>query len=62
MILNTCLSCGSSDLLRHARRNGLYWLCMSCRQEVIPLDLSQKLEVRKQPSRSLLVQLAGSRK
>lgn len=61
MILNTCPSCGSSNLLRHARRNGLYWLCMSCRQEVMPLDLSQRLEIRKQPSRNLFVQLVGSR-
>lgn len=61
MVLNTCPSCGSSSLLRHARRNGLYWLCMSCRQEVMPLDLSQKLATRKQPPRSLFVQLAGSR-
>ncbi|MBW4575792.1 MAG: hypothetical protein KME08_10960 [Aphanothece sp. CMT-3BRIN-NPC111] len=36
MCLNTCPCCGS-PLLRHARQQGIYWFCTSCRQEMIPL-------------------------
>jgi hypothetical protein len=31
--MNTCPCC-SGQLLRHTRRQGLYWFCMHCRQEM----------------------------
>ncbi len=37
-----CPCCGGSQLLRHARPGGLYWLCMSCREEVLPFIISQE--------------------
>ncbi len=30
----TCPCCGSFEMLRHVRAGGVYWFCMSCRQEV----------------------------
>jgi len=42
MRLNTCPCCGNS-LLRHARQQGIYWFCTSCRQEMMPLDLDKLL-------------------
>ncbi|MBW4651263.1 MAG: hypothetical protein KME06_21610 [Kastovskya adunca ATA6-11-RM4] len=33
---NYCLCCGSGRMLRHARSQGMYWFCMSCRQETVP--------------------------
>jgi hypothetical protein len=36
MRVNSCPCCGDA-LLRHARRNGVYWFCTSCRQEMMPL-------------------------
>lgn len=41
MEINICPCCGSSEVLRHARREGLYWVCRTCRQEVLPLNLTQ---------------------
>ena len=49
MRVNTCPCCGSV-LLRHARREGVYWFCTSCHQEMMPLltgQLSTYLEARK---------------
>lgn len=40
MGINICPCCGSSEVLRHARREGVYWVCRSCRQEVLPLNLT----------------------
>ena len=36
MQVNSCPCCGSA-LLRHARRQGVYWFCTSCHQEMMPL-------------------------
>lgn len=30
----SCPCCGSSEILRHIRSGGVYWFCMSCRQEI----------------------------
>jgi hypothetical protein len=49
MRLNSCPCCGNA-LLRHARRNGVYWFCTSCHQEMMPLvpcQLSNYLDSRK---------------
>ena len=32
----SCLCCGH-PLLRHIRRQGVYWFCMVCHQEMVPL-------------------------
>jgi predicted RNA-binding Zn-ribbon protein involved in translation (DUF1610 family) len=40
MRANSCPCCGSA-LLRHARRNGVYWFCTSCHQEMMPLMAGQ---------------------
>jgi len=40
MRANSCPCCGSA-LLRHARRNGVYWFCTSCHQEMMPLSSGQ---------------------
>jgi len=40
----SCPCCGSSRLLRHARHNRVFWLCPSCRQEVLPLELPARFE------------------
>lgn len=40
MRTNSCPCCGTA-LLRHARRQGLYWFCPSCHQEMIPLVTTQ---------------------
>jgi uncharacterized Zn finger protein (UPF0148 family) len=40
MRANSCPCCGS-DLLRHARRQGVYWFCPSCHQEMTPLEIGQ---------------------
>ena len=39
MRANTCPCCGGS-LLRHIRHGGLYWFCVSCRQEVPQLGIN----------------------
>ena len=39
---NTCPCCDSL-LLRHARQQGIYWFCTSCRQEMTPLSAENKL-------------------
>ncbi|TAE58410.1 MAG: hypothetical protein EAZ76_07260 [Nostocales cyanobacterium] len=36
---NTCPCCGDS-ILRHIRHGELYWFCLSCRQEVPLLTIS----------------------
>jgi ribosomal protein L37AE/L43A len=40
MHIYSCPSCSGSQLLRHARSNQVFWVCLSCRQEVIPLELT----------------------
>ena len=40
MGIKTCLCCGH-PLLRHVRRQGVYWFCTVCHQEMIPLKSSQ---------------------
>ena len=40
MRANSCPCCGNA-LLRHARRDGLYWYCTSCHQEMMPLIVRQ---------------------
>jgi hypothetical protein len=35
----TCPCCGSYEMLRHIRHGGMYWFCMTCRQEM-PLLIS----------------------
>ncbi|HEY9744025.1 MAG TPA: hypothetical protein V6C90_26345 [Coleofasciculaceae cyanobacterium] len=40
MRANSCPCCGDA-LLRHARRNGVYWFCTSCHQEMMPLTACQ---------------------
>ncbi len=60
MRTNSCPCCGSA-LLRHARRQGVYWFCPSCHQEMMPLvtgQLSAYVETRK--TRSLTLQSAKS--
>lgn len=42
MRLNTCPCCGNS-LLRHARQQGIYWFCTSCRLEMMPLNVDKIL-------------------
>ncbi len=42
MLLNTCPCCGNS-LLRHARQQGIYWFCTSCRLEMMPLNVEKIL-------------------
>lgn len=52
MRVNTCPCCGSA-LLRHARRQGVYWFCTSCHQEMMPLmtgELPTCLDTRKPQS------------
>ncbi|MBE9007140.1 hypothetical protein IQ259_19230 [Fortiea sp. LEGE XX443] len=44
MRANTCPCCGGS-LLRHVRHGGLYWLCLSCRQEVPQLTINRLANV-----------------
>jgi uncharacterized Zn finger protein (UPF0148 family) len=49
MWANSCPCCGSA-LLRHARRQGVYWFCPSCHQEMMPLvtgQLVRYIETRK---------------
>jgi ribosomal protein L37AE/L43A len=55
MRANSCPCCGS-DLLRHARRQGIYWFCSSCHQEMTPIamgQLSACIESRKTAKLSL---------
>ena len=55
MRVNSCPCCGNA-LLRHARRNGVYWYCTSCHQEMTPLiarQLSTSLDTIKPPKRTL---------
>jgi ribosomal protein L37AE/L43A len=55
MRVNNCPCC-DSVLLRHARREGVYWFCTSCHQEMVPLSvgqLSTYLEPVKRRSRAL---------
>lgn len=55
MRANSCPCCGSA-LLRHARRNGVYWFCTSCHQEMMPLmdgQLPVCSDLRKTRSRTL---------
>ena len=40
MGVKTCLCCGH-PLLRHVRRQGVYWFCTTCHQEMIPLTPGQ---------------------
>ncbi|HEY9727842.1 MAG TPA: hypothetical protein V6D50_15440 [Chroococcales cyanobacterium] len=40
MRVTSCPCCGNA-LLRHARRNGVYWYCTSCHQEMMPLIQGQ---------------------
>ena len=47
MLVNTCPCCGSL-LLRHARRQGVYWYCTSCHQEMIP-SISGELPIYPEP-------------
>ncbi|WP_347275937.1 hypothetical protein [Coleofasciculus sp. FACHB-129] len=56
--MNTCHCCGS-PLLRHARQNGVYWFCTSCRQEMLPVALDQTLPLHQavQGARSLSLKL-----
>jgi len=50
---NTCPCCGNS-LLRHVRRQGIYWFCNSCYQEVPSLiSLVMLRDKLGQPSRPL---------
>lgn len=49
MRTDSCPCCGTA-LLRHARRQGLYWFCPSCHQEMLPLvtgQLSNYLDMQK---------------
>lgn len=44
---NSCVCCGNSPVLRHARRNEVFWYCPNCRQETSPLEVSlQQLDRR----------------
>ncbi len=55
MRANSCPCCGSA-LLRHARRNGVYWFCTSCHQEMMPLIVGQlptRRDIRDPRSRTL---------
>ncbi|MFE1748492.1 hypothetical protein [Coleofasciculus sp. H7-2] len=56
MRMNTCHCCGS-PLLRHARQNGVYWFCTSCRQEMLPLALDQTPRQEVLGGRSLSMKL-----
>ncbi|WP_347269424.1 hypothetical protein [Trichocoleus sp. FACHB-6] len=56
MRLNTCHCCGS-PLLRHARQNGVYWFCTSCRQEMLPVVIEKT-----PPSEVKVVQLSRTLK
>jgi len=39
IIVNTCPCCGGS-VLRHVRYHGVYWFCLSCKQEVPILNIN----------------------
>lgn len=54
MWANSCPCCGGA-LLRHARRQGVYWFCSSCHQEMMPLSgqLVSYIETRKLQVRTL---------
>jgi ribosomal protein L37AE/L43A len=56
MRMNTCHCCGS-PLLRHARQNGVYWFCTSCRQEMLPVALDKTLSQAVLGERSLSLEL-----
>ena len=54
METKSCPCCSSYPLLRHARRNQLFWYCPSCRQEMMPLNqisssLSDRFQTKKTP-------------
>lgn len=59
MRLNTCPCC-SSLLLRHARQQGVYWFCTSCRQEMMPLMAEKPLDRQILVSRSRIPQTVNS--
>jgi len=56
---NSCPCCGNT-LLRHARQDGLYWFCTSCRQAMALLPASQPLRLDSITLSSRAVQTVNS--